>query len=76
MEPLSLTTPAQIDGFRVRMVIRAIDLYLKSDGRMILTRTARPADLRRMASEYTGKNYPRSRQGLESARDDLQALFN
>lgn len=76
MEPLSLTTPAQIDGFRVRMVIRAIDLYLKSDGRMILTRTARPADLRRMASEYTGKNYPRSRQGLESARNDLQALFN
>lgn len=76
MEIACLTTPAQIDSFRVRVIIHAINAYLKSDGRMLLTRTATPAMMRDAAGRITGKNYPRSRKGLESARDDLQALFN
>lgn len=73
---LTLTTPEQIDVFRVRMIVHAMDAYLKSNGRMVLTRTATPAAMRGWAGKIVGKQYPRSRKGLEAARADLANLLN
>jgi hypothetical protein len=70
-----LTDPQQIAAFRVRVIIHAMDAYLKSNGRMLLTRTATPAMMRDAAGRLTGKVYPRSRQGLIAAREDLAALI-
>lgn len=69
-----LTNPEQIDYFRFLSVMQAIKLYLRSG--MKLTRAATPTNMRQWASEYTGKEYKRSRQGLEAALLDLEALKN
>lgn len=71
--PNALTTPEQIDGFRLRVVYSAINLYLKTG--MKANRAYTPENMKRVVSEYTGKTYPRSRKGLESARDDLAQLL-
>ena len=71
----ALTTPEQIEAFRVRTIVLAMDAYLRSNGRMMLTRTATPAAMRQWASEYTGVTYPRSRKGLQAARTDLVTLL-
>jgi hypothetical protein len=71
-----LTTPEQINMLRLSMIIKAMEIHIKTDGRMKLTRTATPANLRVMASEYTGKTYPRSRNGLEMALNDLKTIWN
>jgi len=69
-----LTTPEQINMLRLSMIIKAMEIHISTDGRMKLTRTATPANLREMASEYTGKTYPRSRNGLEMALVDLKQI--
>ncbi len=69
----ALSTPAQIDAFRARVIFRAIDLYLKHG--MQVNRLYTPAAMRAVVSEYTGKVYPRSRKGLEKARADLAELL-
>lgn len=71
----SLTTPQQIDTFRARVLLKSMEVYLKTDGKMVLTRMATPANMRMWATEYTGKAYPRSRKGLETAAADLRSLL-
>ena len=68
-----LDQPNQIAMMRLFTLIQGIELYLKSG--MKLTRIATPANMRTWASEYTGIQYKRSRQGLESAAMDLRALY-
>ena len=69
----ALTTPAAIDTFRLTLVTKAIGFYLKTG--MQVNRAYTPANLKRVASEYTGKQYPRSRKGLETAYADLGLLL-
>lgn len=68
-----LDQPNQIEMLRLFTIIQGIELYLKSG--MKLTRMATPANMRAWASQYTGIEYKRSRQGLESAAMDLRALY-
>lgn len=70
-----LDRPEQIDAFRINVVIRCIETHIRTGGKMRLTRMATPANLRATASEYTGKTYPRSTKGLETALADLKALI-
>ena len=65
---------AQIDYFRLITVIKAMEVHIKTDGKMMLTRGATPANLRAIATEFTGKSYPRSRKGMETALADLLAV--
>lgn len=65
---------AQIDFFRLITVIKAMEIHIKTDGKISLTRVATPANLRAIATEFTGKSYPRSRKGMEKALADLTAF--
>ena len=56
--------------FRLITAIQGIKFHLKG---MKLTRIATPALLRDIATEYTGKVYPRSRKGLLAALADMEA---
>ena len=69
----TLTGPA-IDFFRLITAIKAMEIHIKTDGKMMLTRVATPSNLRNIATEFTGKSYPRSRKGMETALADLIAL--
>ena len=60
------------DLYRFITLIEGIELYLKTG--MKLTRFATPTLLRNVATQYTGKTYKKSRQGLELALHDLRAL--
>lgn len=70
----TLTTPEQISMFRLAVVVRCIETHLRTGGKMRLTRMATPAALRAIATEYTGKNYPRSTNGMQSALEDLKDI--
>lgn len=70
----ALTTPTQIDLFRATVMVSAMKLYLNTG--MQVNRAYTPTAMRRVASEYTGIAYPRSRQGLQRAHDDLKALVD
>ena len=65
---------AQVDFFRLITVIKAMEVHIKTGGKMMLTRVATPANLRNIASEFTGKSYPRSRKGMEKALADLLVI--
>lgn len=65
---------AQVDYARLATVIMAMQMHLKSGGKMMLTRVATPSNLRAIATEFTGKSYPRSRKGMETALADLLAI--
>lgn len=71
---MALNTPEQVDNYRLLVLIKAMEMHLKFNGKMMLTRTATPANLRAIASEYTNKHYPRSRKGMEAALADLHAI--
>lgn len=64
----------EVKLYRAIVVRRAIDLYLKT--RVQANSMYTPDAMRRVASEYTGKQYPRSRQGLEQAGRDLEVLLS
>lgn len=70
----ALTTPGQIDLFRAKVLVSAMKLYLNTG--MQVNRAYTPTNMRRVASEYTGFAYPRSKQGLQKAHDDLKALVD
>lgn len=74
MSEVTAVTGAGIDYIRICTVIRAIETHIKFNGRFRLTRMATPANLRAIASEYTGKTYRRSAQGLENALHDLKVV--
>jgi hypothetical protein len=65
---------AQVNFFRLITAIKAMEIHIKTGGKMMLTRVATPSNLRNIASEFTGKSYPRSRKGLETALADLLAI--
>lgn len=65
----SLTTPSQIGGFRIFLLVKSMEMYLLHGIKS--TRAATPANMRQWASEYTGVDYPRSRRGLVRAYNDL-----
>jgi len=65
---------AQIDYMRLFVCIKAIEIHIKTGGKMMLTRVATPSNLRNIASEFTGKSYPRSRKGLETALAELLVI--
>lgn len=67
-------TGAAVLGFRGAVLISSIGLYLKTG--MQSTRIATPALMRNVATEFTGKKYPRSRKGLERAYADLAKLMD
>jgi hypothetical protein len=71
---MTVLTGAGIDFFRMAIVINAIKIHIKHNGAFRLTRMATPSNLRAIATEYTGKVYPRSRKGLEQALVDLEAI--
>lgn len=73
-QPQIFDTPATIDWFRAKVIYSAIGIYLKTG--MQVNRAYTPANMKRVVSEYTGKTYPRSRQGLEQAYADLGLLIN
>jgi len=70
---VSFTTPAQIDTFRAKVLLQAIRFYLKTG--MQVNRMYTPANMKRVVSEYTGTDYPRSRKGLEQAYNDLLGIL-
>lgn len=63
-----------INWLQVRMILSAGDLYLKHG--IKASRNATPANLRSLCTAYTGKEYVRSRKGLETALADLRSLFH
>lgn len=65
----SLTTPTQIDGFRVLVLVKSMELYLRHG--LKSTRAATPTNMRQWATEYTGVVYPKSRRGLILAYEGL-----
>ncbi len=73
MTVATLNTPEQIAAFQKQVLIRAISVYLRTGGRMQLNRMGTPAHMRALASQFTGKQYPRSRKGLSQAYLDLTA---
>lgn len=61
-------------GFRGVCLMHAMECYLRSNGKMQLTRVATPKNMRAIATEFTGKVYPRSLKGLVQAYSDMRAL--
>jgi hypothetical protein len=59
---------------RLSSTILAMEIHLRHGGKMRLTRTATPSLLRTIATEYTGKAYPRSTKGMQTALDDLRGV--
>ena len=72
---MATITGTNIDIFRARVILLAMRSHIESNGQMSLTRTATPANLRALATEYTGVSYPRSRKGLERAYADMLEKF-
>lgn len=70
----TLTTPTQIDLFRAKVILSAARLYLKTG--MQVNRAYTPTAMRNAISEITGTAYPRSKQGLQKAHDELKALLD
>lgn len=71
---MTTITGTAVLGFRGACLIQALECYLRSNGRMQLTRIATPANMQAIASEFTGKHYARSRKGLEEALLDMHCL--
>ena len=71
---MSALVGAQIDQYRLSVVIKCIEMHIRTGGKMRLTRMATPGNLRAIATEYTGRTYPRSANGLRDALSDLQVV--
>lgn len=59
---------------RLTCTIQGMRIHQRTGGKMKLTRMATPALLRQVATEFTGKKYSRSTQGMSAALTDLEAL--
>lgn len=55
---------------QVNAIITGLDMYIKTGGKMILTRGATPTRLLKMAESYTGKKYKRTQK--QDAINDLK----
>lgn len=69
---MHINTPEHIYRFRMLALAKCIGLYLKSG--MQANRITTPANMRLWASHYTGKQYTRSKKGLQNALADLESL--
>jgi hypothetical protein len=65
-----------IRGFRMKVAMLAMKMYIESNGRLMASRNATPTTMRQVATEFTGKPYARSRKGLELAYIDLLHMWN
>ena len=65
----ALTTPAQIDAFRARVILSAIKIYLNTG--MRVNRAYTVSAMGRVASEYTGQMYKATKKGLLQAYLDM-----
>ncbi len=63
-----------VSFMRLVTVIEGMKMHLRTGGKLRLTRTATPARLRAIATEYTGKSYARSQKGMETALSDLYVI--
>jgi len=54
--------------------MHSLKLYIQTNGRMQSSRMATPSNMRAIATEFTGRIYPRSRNGLVKALADMEAL--
>lgn len=75
MEQVKTVTLTPSLWARLVSVEMAMRMHIITNGGMMLTRTATPATLRAIATEFTGKTYPRSRKGLEQAQKDCQRII-
>lgn len=69
----TMITGNAINRMTVMYIVQGIEMHLNFG--MRLTRMATPAFLRQSATNFTGTQYPRSRQGLEQALTDCRALL-
>lgn len=64
----------QMKMMRLVMLVKSMELYL--DTGIKTTRIATPTRMREIASEFTGKEYPRSNKGLRQAFVDVQEIYH
>lgn len=64
---------SQVMRLRLLCCKQGLEAVLRNG--MQLSRNATPANLRLIASSFTGKTYRRSRKGLETALADVSALL-
>lgn len=63
-----------IFGMRALYCLQGLKLYAKYGTSFKLTRGATPKVLREVATEFTGRTYPRSKKGMTQALEDMTAL--
>lgn len=74
MTTITLDTPEKRAVFHALQLKSALGLYIKTGGRIIVTRGATPRRLMDMASNYTGKPYKNSEAGRAACLADLEAF--
>lgn len=68
-----IVAPNRAD-LRLTMTIHGLRVLVRTGGRMRLNTAYTPSNLKRIASEYTGKSYARSQKGTAAALADLEQL--
>lgn len=68
----TMITGNAINWYRATVCRSAIRMYLAG---MKASRNSTSGNLRAIASQYTGKQYARSRKGMENALADLDAFL-
>ena len=71
---MSVATGAGISHIQLFVAKQALEIYIRTDGRMELTRGGVRSALR-IISEITGKTYKRSMAGKHEALADCEALL-
>ena len=64
-----------IDRLRLITAMSALDLYIRTDGRMQLTRNGATMAIKNVIEPLTGKTYKRSMNGKREALADAEALL-
>ena len=71
----TMVTGNAINYFQLIIVKQSIDLHLKTNGGMRMSRVATPARLKEIVSSYTGVKYARSTKGMLQAQADVAAIL-
>ena len=74
MSEAVVVTGAGVERLRVFCAKQALEIHIRTNGRMEATRGGTQAALR-IVSEYTGKTYKRSMNGKREALADVEALL-
>jgi hypothetical protein len=67
-------TPKQIDTFRLICLKSSLDSSVRTDGKLLASRTLTPTRMRELATEYTGVRYVRGMAGVKDALRDIAEL--